>query len=69
MATPVNELTYMQAIGELEQIMAHMQSDKCDIDKLSAYTRRATELLKECRQRLTASDQELRTILASLENQ
>jgi exodeoxyribonuclease VII small subunit len=68
MATPVTELTYTQAISELEQIIAHMQSDKCDIDKLSDYTRRATELLKECKKRLTASDQELRTILASLEN-
>jgi exodeoxyribonuclease VII small subunit len=68
MAKPVKELTYMEAITELEQIMAHMQSDKCDIDKLSDYTRRATELLKECKQRLTASDQELRTILSSLEN-
>jgi exodeoxyribonuclease VII small subunit len=68
MATPVTELTYTQAISELERIIAHMQSDKCDIDKLSDYTRRATELLKECKKRLTASDQELRTILASLEN-
>ncbi len=66
MATPVKELTYTQAVSELEQILAHMQSDKCDIDKLSAYTRRATELLKECRSRLTATDEELRSILAEL---
>ena len=69
MPTPVNELTYTQAIGELEQIIAYMQSDKCDIDKLSVYTRRATELIKECRTRLTATDTELRSILASLEAQ
>ncbi|MBP3535428.1 MAG: exodeoxyribonuclease VII small subunit [Muribaculaceae bacterium] len=66
MATPVKELTYTQAVSELEQILAHMQSDKCDIDKLSAYTRRATELLMECRSRLTATDEELRSILAEL---
>lgn len=66
MATPVKELTYSQAVGELEQILAHMQSDKCDIDQLSAYTRRATELLNECRSRLTATDEELRSILAQL---
>ncbi len=63
MPTPVKEMTYTQAVTELEQILAHMQSDKCDIDKLSAYTRRATELLNECRSRLTATDQELRQIL------
>lgn len=68
MPTPVNELTYTQAISELEQILALIQSDKCDIDRLSELTRRATELLKECRSRLTATDQELRSILATLDN-
>jgi len=66
--TPVKELTYTQAVTELEQILAYMQSDKCDIDKLSAYTRRATELLAECRRRLTATDEELRQILTQLDN-
>lgn len=68
MQTPVNELSYTEAVSQLEQILAYMQGDKCDIDKLSAYTRRATELLKECRARLTATDEELRGILAQLEN-
>lgn len=44
-----------------------MQSDSCDIDKLAAYTRRASELLRECRSRLTATDEELKAILADLE--
>lgn len=68
MAKPVNELTYTEAVAELENILAYMQSDKCDIDKLSTCTRRATELLKECRARLTATDEELRSILAQLQN-
>lgn len=66
-STPVKELTYTQAVTELEQILSYMQGDKCDIDRLSALTRRATELLKECRSRLTATDEELRTILSQLE--
>lgn len=65
--TPVKEMTYTQAVTELEQILAHMQSDKCDIDKLSAYTRRATELLTECRSRLTTTDEELRQILSQFD--
>ncbi len=67
MPTPVKEMTYTQAVTELEKILAHMQSDKCDIDKLSAYTRRATELLNECRSRLTATDEELRQILSQFD--
>lgn len=65
--TPVTELTYNQAVSELDNILRTMQGDKCDIDMLAAYTRRATELLKECRSRLTATDQELKAILADLQ--
>lgn len=61
--TPVSEMSYNQAVTELEDIMRRMQSDALDIDLLAAYTRRATELLTECRRRLTATDEELRTIL------
>lgn len=64
---PVKDLTYNQAVAELESILRTMQGDSCDIDKLAAYTRRANELLRECRARLTATDQELRDILAAAE--
>lgn len=66
--TPVNELSYNEAIAELESILQHMQGNECDIDQLATYTRRASELLNECRQRLTATDKELQSILATLEN-
>ncbi|MCM1076995.1 MAG: exodeoxyribonuclease VII small subunit [Bacteroides sp.] len=66
---PISELTYAQSVGELENILRMMQSDNCDIDHLAAYTRRATELLKACRSRLTATEEELRDILASLGNE
>ncbi len=65
--TPVKNMSYKEAMTELEQILAKMQSDNCDIDSLAAYTRRATELITECRSRLTATDEELRTILAQLD--
>lgn len=64
---PLNTLTYNQAMAELESILRTMQSDSCDVDSLTAYTRRASELIKECRRRLTATDEELRAILAELE--
>ena len=64
---PVKELTYTQAVSELETILRMMQGDECDIDRLTDYTRRATELLTECRSRLTTTDEQLRAILAQLE--
>ncbi|MCI9284945.1 MAG: exodeoxyribonuclease VII small subunit [Muribaculaceae bacterium] len=63
---PVGELTYAQSVAELESIIRMMQSDKCDIDNLAAYTRRAADLLRACRTRLTATEEELESVLKSL---
>lgn len=61
--TPVADMTYTQAVAEIEEILRMMQADSLDIDLLAAYTRRATELLSECRRRLTDTDSELQSIL------
>lgn len=61
--TPEN---YKAAITELEAIVAKMESDQCDIDSLAAYTTRALELLKFCKERLFKTDKELEKCLAEL---
>ena len=67
---PADEhLTYSQSNTELENIERLMQIDNCDIYTLADYTRRATELLHMCRQRLTATEEQLRATLASLQQQ
>lgn len=60
------EKTYASAMQELEAIVAKMQSDQCDIDSLSAYTSRALELLKFCREKLFKTDEEVKKCLAEL---
>ena len=60
------KLTYSQAISELEKIVREMQSENCSIDNLSAYTTRSLELLKLCKSKLLATDEELKKILAEL---
>lgn len=64
---PVEGLSYAECVAQLESILRMMQSDNCDIDHLAAYTRRAAELLRTCRSRLTTTEEELRTVLATLE--
>ncbi len=65
---PVKDLTYGQATAELNAIIAKIQQNQCDIDHLALLTRRATELIAECRSRLTATDEELQKILSSLQS-
>lgn len=61
------ELTYEQSLAELNKIIQQMQSDQCDIDKLASMTKRAAELLASCRSKLTATEEELRQILATMQ--
>lgn len=62
------EMTYSKAIAELEKIVREMQGENCSIDNLSVYTTRSLELLKICKAKLLATDEELKKILAELSN-
>ena len=65
--TDNSQLTYTQASAELEEIVKKMQDPECSIDVLAAYTKYAQELLPICKQKLTATDEEVKKILAELE--
>lgn len=58
--------TYAQAMAELNQIVAKMQSDNCDIDTLAAQTSRSLQLLKFCKEKLLKTDAELKKLLEEL---
>lgn len=68
MEKELNDLTYNEALTQLEQILTSLRSDACDVDTLAARTRRASELLQECRKRLTRTEEELTQVLDELEN-
>ena len=59
----LEKMTYTQAVNELEEIVKKMQSPECSIDNLSQYTARSLQLLKVCKAKLTATDEELKKVL------
>lgn len=59
-------MTYGKALAELENIVAKMQSENCDIDSLAGYTKRASELIKYCKEKLFTTDQEIKKCMESL---
>ena len=63
----LENLSYNQAITEIENILREMQSENCDIDRLAENTRRAAKLLEVCRQKLLRTEQEVQNIINSLE--
>ncbi|MGM9844145.1 MAG: exodeoxyribonuclease VII small subunit [Muribaculaceae bacterium] len=65
---PVAKLKYAEAIAELESILEAMKSKNCDIDALADMTRRAAEIIKECRSRLTTAGNDLKQIIDELDS-
>jgi exodeoxyribonuclease VII small subunit len=64
-----NEMTYTQAVTELEELVKKMQDPQCSIDNLTGYTKRSKELLDICRKKLTEADEQLKQVLATIQQQ
>lgn len=54
---------YEEAVAELESIARQMENDELDVDQLTEQLRRARELTKLCRGKLTQTDEEIKKIL------
>ena len=59
------EINYEAAVKELEQIVGKMENDELDIDQMSVQLKRAQELMKQCKDKLTKTDEEIQKILAN----
>lgn len=60
---------YTQAIAELENLVSQMESAEISIDELSEKVKRASFLIKLCREKLTSTEKEIGSILSGLESQ
>ena len=57
-------MKYEDSIKELESIVRRMENDELDIDTLATQLKRAQPLIKSCRDKLTKTDEEIKSILA-----
>ncbi|MBO5593439.1 MAG: exodeoxyribonuclease VII small subunit [Prevotella sp.] len=58
------EMKYEAALAELQAIVRKMENDELDIDQMSDQLKRAQELIKLCKDKLTKTDEEIKKILA-----
>lgn len=56
-------LRYSEAIEEVEKIINQIESNELDIDELTEKIRRASELLKFCKQKLHFTEEEVQKII------
>ena len=57
-------MNYEKAFSELQTIVSRMENDELDIDQLTTQLRRAQQLVRLCKAKLTKTDEEIQKILA-----
>lgn len=63
-----NELNYTVAFEELQQIVRDMEDGEITVDELAIKVKRAAELIKVCKNKLTSTEEDVNLILKELEN-
>ncbi|MBP5386530.1 MAG: exodeoxyribonuclease VII small subunit [Prevotella sp.] len=58
-----DKINYEAAVAELESIVRKMENDQLDIDSLTEQLKRAQELIKLCKDKLSKTDEEIKQIL------
>ncbi len=56
-------MKYEQAVHELETIVQRLENNELNLDEMSSKLKRAQQLIKFCKDRLTKSDEEIKKIL------
>ena len=60
------EITYTAAFGELKEIVDQLENDSISVDELTEKMKRATVLMKICRDKLTKTEEEVNKTIAEL---
>ena len=69
-ATPKSDAPkYGELAKELDKILAGIEEGEVDIDDLSAKVERATELIRQCREKLDATQIRVQKVVTTLEEE
>jgi exodeoxyribonuclease VII small subunit len=61
------ELTYSQALAELEEIVTRIESEKVDVDALAEQVKRSAVLIRFCREKLKSTEEDVKKVLSEME--
>ena len=60
------ELSYNEAISEIEEILEQMENEEMDVDDLSEKVKRVSQLIIKCRKKLTQTEEDVEKILKEI---
>lgn len=61
------EKTYSESVKELEEILERIESGELEVDVLAQEIKKASELIKNCKEKLYKTDEEIKKVLDSIE--
>lgn len=61
------EKSYNESIKELEEILARIEDGDLDVDVLTKEVKRASELIKICKDKLYKTDEEIKKIFDKID--
>jgi exodeoxyribonuclease VII small subunit len=61
------ELSYKEAITEIEEILRQIENEEPDVDQLSEKVKRLSALVTLCREKLHNTEEEIEKILREIE--
>ena len=64
-----DQLNYSDAFAELQKIVSEIEDGEISVDELSEKVKRATELIKICKTKLTTTEEDVNKILKDLEGE
>jgi len=62
-------LSYQEAMSEIEIIIKQIEDDELDVDLLSEKVKRVTSLIKICKEKLNKTEEEVNKILSGDEEE
>lgn len=62
------EINYVDAFDELQRIVIEIEEGEISVDELSEKVKRATQLIKICKSKLTTTEEDINQILKDLED-
>ncbi len=60
---------YKEAVEEIEAIVAEIENETVDVDVLAEKVKRAAHLIKYCKSKLKATDNEVKKVLREFEKE
>ncbi|HXB44646.1 MAG TPA: exodeoxyribonuclease VII small subunit [Puia sp.] len=61
-----NKINYTEAFDELQTIVSEIEQGEITVDELSEKVKRATELIKICKTKLSSTEEDVNKILKDL---